>query len=197
VLSDNPDGFEIRWPIDPNGISATYRLGKWLQDRSLFAKLLVSRIQLLRGEGIALNTEGAASRDRASTKSTRSLNENDLPSDWPPAVLQEAQLLTRRILARFAAAVRDDGREFFVLYVPRGNDEVDGNLPLADRWLPWLRETTAALGITLLDPTSALAARQTTGTPTYDDHWSPAGHEVIANYLADSLCDRLAALTCD
>jgi hypothetical protein len=198
VLSDNSDGFKLRWPIDPSSMSATYRVGKWLQSRSLFVKLLVSRIHLLRGQGIALSVEPTAPNARRSTESTtRSLNENDLPSDWPPEPLKEAKILTRRILVRFAGLVRADGREFFVLYVPRGNDEVEGSLPVTDRWLPWLRETTAELEIALLDPTSALKARQMTGTPTYDDHWSPAGHEVIANYLADSLCDRLPALACE
>ncbi len=198
VVADNADGFEIRWPNDPDSLSAAFRVGKWLQRRSLLVQLIFARIQLLRSQGITLNSEPMASKAGESTGSTtRAVNQNDLPSDWPPETLHEARLLTRRIIERFAESVRDDGRQFLVLYVPRGNDEVEGDLPVEDSWLPWLRETTADLGIPLLDPTSALETRQRTGTLTYDDHWSPAGHEVIAEFLADSLCNWLATLSCE
>jgi hypothetical protein len=84
----------------------------------------------------------------------------------------------------------------FVLYVPRGTTEVNGTLPEKDRWLPWLKKVTDGLDVELLDPTTALRNRQATGEPVYDDHWSPDGHEVIAQFLADIFCTRLPEIGC-
>ena len=53
--------------------------------------------------------------------------------------------------------------------------------------VPWLGETCAALGIPLVDPREAMAARLAQGTHVYDDHWTPAGHEVVAGVLAGYL----------
>jgi hypothetical protein len=124
------------------------------------------------------------------------LNQNDLPSTWPPAVLAEAKELTDRILTEFASSVRRDGRKAFVLYVPRGPSELDGTLPENELWLPWLEGVTDRLALPLLDPTSALRQRQSKGRPVYDDHWSPDGHEVIAQFLAESFCSQLPELNC-
>ena len=48
------------------------------------------------------------------------------------------------------------------------------------------------LSIPLLDPSSALAARLAAGDPVYRDHWTPAGHEVIAAELSAYLERMLA-----
>jgi hypothetical protein len=74
-----------------------------------------------------------------------------------------------------------------VLYVPRGEDQLRGELPEDETWLPWLRRTGAELGIALIDPSDALRSRLERGDPVYDDHWSAAGHEVIAGQLAGDL----------
>ncbi|HSD11771.1 MAG TPA: hypothetical protein VLF14_12330 [Candidatus Binatia bacterium] len=106
--------------------------------------------------------------------------------------MEEARLLTRRILGQFRDEVVGDGRRFSVLYVPRGNEELAGKVPPEDVWLPWLSRTCAELGIELLDPSALLARQHGTGTKVYDDHWSPAGHELIASFVAEHLADTFA-----
>jgi hypothetical protein len=193
ILDDKAPGFEVRWPIDPANLPLSYRIGKWIQSRSLLAKLLHSRLQLIAKQGAL-----PANKDEATLGSTRkrALNQNDLPSTWPPTILAEAKELTDRILTELASSVRRDGRKAFVLYVPRGTTEVDGTLPENELWLPWLEGVTDRLQLTLLDPTSALRRRQVTGRPVYDDHWSPDGHEVIAQFLAENFCIQLPELNC-
>jgi len=102
-------------------------------------------------------------------------------------MLEEARELTRRLLTRFRDRVAADGREFAVLYVPRGNLELEGRIPDEDLWIPWLRRTCEELDITLLDPTAALRAAHSPTSPMYDDHWSAQGHAVIAEVVADYL----------
>ena len=102
------------------------------------------------------------------------------------------KLLTRRILSHMRDEVHSKGRKFAVLYVPYNTKEVEGRFPDEDRWYPWLAETTADLGIMLIDPTDALRARLKDGDAVYDDHWTPAGHEVIATVLAKYLNDYFA-----
>jgi hypothetical protein len=193
VLSDSPPGFEVRWPLDPENLPVSYRIGKWIQSRSLLAKLLHSRLQLIAKQGAIPTNEG---EEPLGSKRKRALDQNDLPSTWPPNALAEAKELTERILTEFASNVRRDGRKAFVLYVPRGTTEVDGTLPEHELWLPWLKSVTDRLELTLLDPTSALRRRQATGRPVYDDHWSPDGHEVIAQFLAEGFCRELPELNC-
>ena len=44
----------------------------------------------------------------------------------------------------------------------------------------------------LLDPTEALRSRQAAGEAVYADHWSLAGHAVIADVLTKWLQDYVA-----
>jgi hypothetical protein len=115
--------------------------------------------------------------------------QNDRPSEWPPEMLDEARELTRRVLARFRDEVLADGRRFAVLYVPRGNEELEGRLDPEDLWLPWLGRTCEDLGIPLIDPSAALRQAHGASVPMYDDHWSPAGHAVIAHEIEAFLRD--------
>ena len=108
-----------------------------------------------------------------------------------PDLLADAKLLTNRLLAQFKLEVERDGRQFAVLYVPRGNDEIEGQLPVADRWWPWLASTCSELGIRLINPTKALREHQRSRHPIYNDHWSPAGHAAIADVLAEPIREML------
>ena len=194
VLDESPPGFEIRWPTDPAKLPLSYRVGKWIQNRSLLAKLLNSRLQLIAQQGALPENENVGG---AEPKRKRAVNQNDLPSTWPSALLSETKELSERILTEFVSIVRRDGRKIFVLYVPRGTTEVDGTLAENERWLSWLTTVTDRLDVALLDPTKALRKRQAAGRPVYDDHWSPDGHEVIAEFLADNLCTQLPELGCE
>jgi hypothetical protein len=170
-LSDGHVGFVVNPRQAPTRIERTRQFA----DRTLLVARLV-RVQLNLLE----------QRVRPTSKVP---DPNDRPSTWPPAMLAEAQLLTRRILRLFRDEVVRDGRTFMVLYVPRGNSEVRGQLSPGETWFPWLSETCAELGIRLLDPREHLRQTDRSGTRTYDDHWSPAGHATIASFVAQHLAD--------
>jgi hypothetical protein len=185
VLADNDQGFSIRAGLDSEQ-SWTQRIGSYLEGRIMLYRAVRASLKAWRLAREA-NAGSGPGEPRPPT------NQNDPPSTWPPKLLADGRLLTRRVLARFKEEVERDGRRFAVLYVPNGNEEIEGRLPLADRWLPWLAETCAELGIRLIDPTEALRQHQTSTRPMYVDHWSPAGHAVIADVLAGPIREMLAS----
>ncbi len=174
VLSDGEAGFEIRRVAERDPPSG---LVERLRERSRLFMVIQGRRSLLRRQ----------SRNDALV----GVRQDDPPSVWPPELLAEVQLLTRRILARFRDEVQGQGREFAVLFVPEGLAGVNGRLEPEDSWYPFMERTCAELEITLIDPHAALRARHEAGIRTYDDHWSPAGHEVIADLLSDYLATAL------
>ena len=182
-LSDDEVGFRVQVP---EGYGRPPRRWAAFLDQNLLLVRLV-RVQL---RALAKRREIAA--DAAVVPESRIPRENDYPSTWPPELLEEAKLLTRRILVRFRDEVVRDGRGFSVLYVPRGNEELAGDLAPDDSWLPWLSRTCAELDIELLDPSAVLRGARDSGTKVYGDHWTSAGHEIIAAFVAQHLAGEPA-----
>lgn len=174
------EGYEVLPGPTPSTASSLRRLAMLVKDRSLFARVLYARIQLL-SRGRSAGGGGAKGAPEA----------HDPPSGWPPELRAEAATLTRRLLQAWETKVRAEGREFLVFYVPR-NSELEADQG-EDSWRAWLHQTCAELGIALVDPTAALAARQQRGEAMYNDHWSPAGHAVVAEVLTEVLAARMAA----
>ena len=75
--------------------------------------------------------------------------------------------------------------------VTRGDAQLGGEIDVADTWKPWLLRTAAALDVPVIDPTDDLAALLASGTPAYDDHWSPEGPRVIAEVLVREWLPRI------
>ena len=184
-LSEDGTDFILRIPAEGGG-SRSLRIRRFLERRLLLARLI--RVQLGR---LHTNWEGRPAE--VAGRVPRVPNQNDPPSTWPPALLEDARRLTRLILKRFRDEVVGDGRRFAVLYVPRAAQELDGTLPPADSWFPWLSQTCAELGIRLLDPSALLSTQQAAGTTIYADHWTSAGHELIAAFLTRALADTVPA----
>jgi hypothetical protein len=179
-LAEEPPGFRVEWHagMQAGAISRLVRRG---YDRSLLARVVWSRLALLRGYGVA-SRRTAAEGAMAGAPGAAGVDQNTLPTTWPPQVRDEAAELGRRILEAFAVEAARAGRDFSVLYVPRGEDQLRGDVSEAETWKPWLLETCAALGIPVVDPTTALRAALAHES-VYDDHWSPAGHRVVAGVL--------------
>jgi hypothetical protein len=115
-----------------------------------------------------------------------------------------------QVLRRFAADVRADDARLAIVYVPNpyqvsrrecsvgrlvegvGHDVL---LPVDSGVQTWLRELTARLGIPLLDPTGAMRAfddepPEGEFSPLYlraDCHWSPRGHQFVAEHLTRAI----------
>ena len=185
TLSPLPPGYELVLSNPPEQLGLAVHLSKWFQERLMLARLVWSRASLLAAAGVALRSD-EADRQMA-TRAGEVPNQNDLPSSWPAPYAERAKALGERILRDWRDRAQREGRELFVLYVPRGEDQLRDAAAAADSWRPWLEATTRELDIPLIDPSDALKRRLEVGDAVYDDHWSPAGHEVVAEVLAARL----------
>lgn len=185
-LSDEGIGYLVKQPRQSP--TALIQRTRQFVDRTLFLARLV------RVQRTILRMKRAAANNHRASPTSKVPDPNDWPSTWPPAMLEEAQLLTRRILMQFRDEVVRDGRTFMVLYVPHGNEELRGQLSPGQSWFPWLSQTCAELGIRLLDPRERLRQEDQAGTTSYDDHWSPAGHAIIASFVAQDLAAGFSAV---
>lgn len=192
VLSDEAPGFRLEWVRKPGESGVAWRLAKWVQQHSRLAQLLRSRISMLRTHGVQTSADpNAAAMTEVAASSVP--NSNALPDTWPAAYREEAAEMTRRILVRWRDDLRARGVPLLVFYVPRGSEQVRGELPLSSTWRPWLGRTLEELGVPLVDPTPALAERERAGVATYDDHFSPEGHATVARVLAAAIRDLAPA----
>jgi hypothetical protein len=189
TLSPLPPGYELVQRNPPGSLGLPLRAAKWFQENWLLGRLVHSRISLLRRAGVRLRIDPAA--QQMATRASGVPDQNDLPSSWPASYAARARTLGQRILRHWRDRAGADGRTLFVLYVPRGEDALRDASAAADSWRPWLEATTRELGLPLIDPGPALRRRLESGTAVYDDHWSPAGHEVVAEVLATHLAGWL------
>jgi hypothetical protein len=187
-LAEEPPGYRVREgrpPADP----VWFRALKAVQERSLLAQVAWVRLRLLQQEGLrpSARAEEKAMRERAPRTPGNKPDPNDIPTSWTPDERGLVLLLAERILAEWKRTADADGIPLAVLYVPRGNEMLAGALREEDSWLPWLRATTAKLGVPLLDPAPALRTQLEAGEPPYDDHFTRAGHAALARFLAAEL----------
>ena len=189
ALSPLPPGYELvlRDPTDQLGFG--YGAAKWFQENLLLGRLIWSRVSLLAAAGVALRADD---QDRQmATRAGDVPDQNDLPSTWPAPYAERAKTLGERILRDWRNRTRASGRDLLVLYVPRGEAQLVDPAAAADSWRPWLEDVTRQLGLPLIDPSDALRRRLEMGDAVYDDHWSPAGQEVIAEVLSVRLDEWL------
>jgi hypothetical protein len=185
VLDDAPPGWRILWRDDLDARSPLVSALRRATDSSLLARVVWGRAVLLFTYGISGRPEARA-YDMGGLAGAIP-NQNDLPSTWPDSYAEQARELGRRILGEWTRQARERGQDFLVLYVPRGQSQLRGEPPVAETWKPWLLATCADLDIPVIDPSEALRRRMLGGDDVYDDHWSPAGHEVVSEVLSDAL----------
>ena len=204
VVANNAPGYELE-PVDGADYFVRHdrtryprRAVNFVLTRSLFAQLVHSRANLLvMSFSTPVEVAAAEPGDGEPTSPGRdartvAIDKNDPPDRWPTQLRVEIEHLTGSILAGFAKTVRADGRQFAVLYVPRGEAEVEGRLSGDASWYPWLSAACAELGVPLIDPRAALRRRLAGGDAVYDDHWTEAGHEVVSEVVAGFLAEQLS-----
>jgi hypothetical protein len=125
------------------------------------------------------------------------------PLDLWSAEQRAAASSTERELAAFAGDVAADGGRLVIVYVPnplqvgaaecsvgRFADRVAAGvvLPPDSGVQAWLRDVTARHGIEFLDPSGEMRQAAAAGGSAFylraDCHWSPAGHQFMADWLA-------------
>ena len=190
-LSQDEPGFRVRWMRDPHDESALRRALKFVQQHSRLAQLVWSRLVLLHNRGVRVQAE-----DETRPGQPRAGGSPDamaLPITWPAETREEAEEMGRRVLTRWRDELRARGVAFYVLYVPHGEKQLSGELPVESTWKPWLGRVTSELGIPMIDPSPELARRLAAGERMFDDHFTPAGHEVVAGVLEAKLVPALTA----
>jgi hypothetical protein len=178
-------GYAVKYGRAPTDFPTWLRASKAIQRRMLIAQIAQSRLHLLRKKGIRMR--GVAEDREMTGVATERPDSSDLPLTWPREYYEEAEEVGERILSHWSDLASSAGRHFAILYVPRGEAQLVGKLAVEETWFPWLERTCANLGIPLIDPTETLRARLHEGDQVYDDHWSPAGHEVIGQVMATYL----------
>lgn len=183
-------GFEVVKIPRSGRQSFWFKIAKAIQRRSLLAQLAWSRLHLLRDHGVAASTKrkAVAMAEPAVDRVPRAAH---LPVSWPAQYRNEAEMLAQRILEHWRQQAEAEQDYFFVLYVPRGEAQLTGDLDIEATWFPWLQRTCAELGIPLVDPSECLARRLWDGDHVYRDHWTPAGHQEVAQLLLEHLSARL------
>jgi hypothetical protein len=196
-LSGEAPGFTLEYLRPPAAHPRWYRTAKAIHARSRLAQLLLSRLRLLRIQGAFGPPGGDAGAGGADMSETAQgvPRSTSLPGTWPEDEAAHVKELGRRLLAAWSDEVRRDGRFLAVLYVPRSEAMLRGDYPLSDTWRPWLGQVTSDLGIPLLDPSEDMAAAMARGVRVYEDHWTEAGHRVVARFLTRELPALLAGST--
>jgi hypothetical protein len=184
-LTEDGPGYRIRPMPIPAERPLWFRIAKWFQAHVYTAQVVRDRAVALRNFGIRTRADREMASSPAATDD-RVPTVFELPATWGGDWAQQAADLGELILADFAARARARDRHFAVFYIPRGEDQLAGRERVEDSWKPWLQETCHRLGVPFIDPSDALRARMAT-EPVYEDHWTPAGHEVVAAVLADYL----------
>ncbi len=189
ALSADGDSWEERSVVPPGSEPPWYAPAKWLYRRSLLAHVVVDRLLILRDRGVQVREDRALREMRGAARGVPDVN--DLPSTWPVEDRARIEQLGRLLLRDWKRAADARHIDLIVLYVPRGNDQLRGVIADSDTWLPWLRSTCGDLGLPLVDPSAALREALAAGRQVYADHWTAAGHEVVAGILADAVRPRL------
>ena len=167
LTADEQDYIVDPAPI-PGFASLTRSLALWVKERSMLARVVYARVQLLSRRGDSTGELGLRG-----------------PATWPSSRRSEAENLTRLLMRLWSAEVAADGRQFAVFYVPTRSElgaDVD-----ADSWRSWLISVSGELGILVVDPTDDLSERQNRGEQIYGDHWTSAGHRAVADALVPLL----------
>jgi len=179
---DEPPGYRLRSVASTANIPFWFGAAKFLQRHSLVAQTVRNRLGLLSQAGVQVRAD-SRNTEMSATAGTVP-DANDVPGTWPRAYADEATRLGEIVLREWRDEAAARGQRLVVLYVPRGHEQLNGTLGVESTWLPWLDRTCTALRIPLVDPSDALARRFASGEPVYSDHFSPVGHEVVADELA-------------
>ena len=102
-----------------------------------------------------------------------------------------AQTLTARVLDKWHQNVRENGREFLVLYIP-SRREILKPAAQQDTWIPWLQEYCEQNEIVFVDPAERFAREVSDGREMYYDHFTAAGHGVFSEVFLDKFTGTYA-----
>lgn len=160
--------------------SLWHRAMQYVKSRSLLAGTVTSRIKLLRKHGVKVRVTEEDMHIGGETGATKGPQRPmSAPSTWPDSLVTYGRELEGRILSRWHDDLKAEGRRFAILYVPR-SQHLGTPYAEQDTWGGWLMERCAAEGIAVIDPSPDLLETIEHGTPAFRDHFTPAGHRVVA-----------------
>jgi hypothetical protein len=175
------DSFKRRYAYKKSWL---HRLQQYLKAHSLALDTAISRAKLLRGHGVK-TTVTPEERQMAVRGDKTTIPESGwAPSTWPDTLRAKAATLGERVLTRWAEEVRQSGRTFIVLYIPR---EREMYKPFAeqDTWAEWLAAVCAEENIPLVDPSPQLVKRRDRGEEVFFDHLAASGHAAVSDAFVE------------
>ena len=149
---------------------------KSIRDNSFLLSTVRKRVALLKRQAAGAKTIG--------NSESRTPNQNDFPSEWPPDLRATATELGAAVLLRWNTSVADAGKRFCILYVPR-QDQLGIPTDRQDSWKKWLRDFCLSSDIPFIDPTGRLVQYGKQEVSVYNDHFSLAGHIAISEVFVD------------
>jgi hypothetical protein len=188
-LTDSPPGFEIERTYRKYD-SLPVNIIRSIKGSSLLVNLVAQRILLLKQKGIVLKPL-EKEKQMTTLPEEKIPGQNDLPSAWPDYYRDYAGKLAFNILQQWVTEVRDDGRDFAVFYVPRGEGTILNDDKGKDSWKGWLTESCSRLNIEIIYPSEIFVQKLRDGIHMYDDHWTAHGHGAVALVIEEWLSKHL------
>jgi len=161
-------------------------LKQFIMSHSLVIRVISNRIRLLKKYGPKIGVDEKDMGMKSESKKDIP-NQNDLPSTWNQEVRLHAEEVAFNVLKFWNKEVRRAGKHFAVLYVPRGKDYLSKESQANDTFKGWVENSCRILSIPFIDPSEALLENQKKGIEIYRDHFTSAGHEVLAQVINEWL----------
>lgn len=164
--------------------SRLHRSLQYFKSRSLLVSTLTARLKLLKKHGVKMTvTEDDMVNEGGAPRKDGHRRIMSAPSTWPDTLLTYGRELETRIITRWRDELQHQDKRLLVLIVPRTREM---NKPLAeqDTWGKWLTALCAAEDIEVIDPSPGLIEIAAQGTPPFRDHFTAAGHRVVAETFA-------------
>jgi hypothetical protein len=164
----------------------TYKTSWWhramqrIKSNSLVVSTIEGRLKLLKAYGVKRTVTPA---DRAGAAGGG--GSPMAPSAWPPELVADGWTLQQRVMDKWRADVKAQGRKFVVMHVPRGPDVLRTPVAEQDSWASRLSAYCKERGIPLVEPTSRFVARMDAGEKMYHNHFTPEGHRAFAQSFVD------------
>lgn len=196
------DGAVLKVPSIGRAVSATDRVRDWIDQHLFFTRaLLYYASKYLGGDEVTIRT--------VATQANRELVAHTLVGDVHPRDAQWRDVFASIDSIRAFAATHDGGYVLGIYpwghqvsateWVPGRYAYLSKDDRISDHSLATIREMSAERGIDLADMYPRFRAY--TGTEKlyfdYDNHWTRAGHRLMAEGLADHLRKRFGAAWCD
>jgi hypothetical protein len=174
--------------VDDSEIRAqAYKASWWhrgmqrIKSNSLVVSTIEGRLKLLRSYGAKRTVTQADRNGAAGAVGFAPM----APSAWPPELVPKGWDLQKRVMDKWSREVKNDGRTFMVMHVPRGEEVLRVPFAQQDTWTTRLQSYCETRHIPLVEPTPLFVAREDAGEKMYHNHFTSDGHRAFADAFVE------------